>query len=62
MKRRDLFKAMPAAAAAGITAAMTAPGPIAQAANAYTDSLRQVAAIEIALPVADFVFLRLYRD
>jgi mannonate dehydratase len=33
MKRRDLFKAMPAAAAAGITAAMTAPGPIAQAAE-----------------------------
>src|SRR5665213_3691193 len=33
MKRRDLFKAVPAAAAAGITAAMSGPGPLAAAAE-----------------------------
>jgi len=33
MKRRDMFKAVPAAAAAGITAAMTGPGPLAAAAE-----------------------------
>src|SRR5580704_7575131 len=34
MKRRDMFKAIPAAAAAGITSAMTAPGPLIAAQDA----------------------------